>query len=182
MFQIFWLFTPKYWGNDPNFLTSIFQMGWFNHQPVYFIHLWFHVEFPMEDDHLVTSTKLKQLPEVQSRIFSQIHQAWIMAGQPTPRPRTPLRNKCLIKGKPMVHKLLIRPYFWGGYVRALGGGTSQFRTWWNLRRILPSNKPTKTGRWWAYRALDHWKIFMETRNPNISRFVHVHQWKLTVWN
>ena len=49
-----------------------------------------HVEFPMEDDHLVTSTKLKQqLPEVRSRISSQIHQAWIMAGQPTPRPRTP---------------------------------------------------------------------------------------------
>ena len=32
-FQTFFIFTPI-WGRFPN-LTNIFQMGWFNHQPVY---------------------------------------------------------------------------------------------------------------------------------------------------
>ena len=32
MFQIFFIFTPI-WGRIP-ILTNIFQMGWFNHQPV----------------------------------------------------------------------------------------------------------------------------------------------------
>ena len=31
-FQIFFIFNPFFWGNDPIWRLHIFQMGWFNHQ------------------------------------------------------------------------------------------------------------------------------------------------------
>ena len=44
-----------------------------------------------------------------------------MTGQPgPPGSRPPRRNKALLRpyeGKPMVNTPVIRPYFWGGYVR-----------------------------------------------------------------
>ena len=33
--EIFFMFTPEAWGRFPIWLSHIFQMGWFNHQPEY---------------------------------------------------------------------------------------------------------------------------------------------------
>ena len=44
-FQIVFIFTPKI-GEDEPILTHIFQMGWFNHQPVTFFLLGGYVHFP----------------------------------------------------------------------------------------------------------------------------------------